>query len=49
MWGKGIYFAENARYSDDYFHEHGKKDGNKVKGMFFALVNLGRVADLQND
>ena len=46
MWGKGIYFAENARYSDEgYFHEH----GNKVKGMFFALVNLGRVADLPND
>ena len=45
MWGKGIYFAENARYSDDYFHEH----RNKVKGMFFALVNLGRVADLPND
>jgi hypothetical protein len=46
MWGKGIYFAENARYSDEgYFHDH----GNKVKGMFFALVNLGRVADLPND
>lgn len=45
MWGKGIYFAENAKYSLDYAHDH----SNNVKGMFFALVNLGRVADLPND
>jgi hypothetical protein len=45
MWGKGIYFAENAKYSDDYTYKH----RNNVKGMFFAMVNLGRVADLPSD
>jgi hypothetical protein len=45
MWGKGIYFAENAKYSDGYTYKH----RNNVKGMFFALVNLGRVADLPSD
>jgi hypothetical protein len=39
-WGKGIYFAENAKYSNHYSHKH-KKNG--VRGMFFALVNLGNV------
>ena len=45
MWGKGIYFAENAGYSLNYSYKH----RNNVKGMFFALVNLGRVADLPKD
>jgi hypothetical protein len=45
MWGKGLYFAENASYSLGFSHDH----GNNVKGMFLALVNLGRVADLPND
>ena len=45
MWGRGIYFAETAIYSHDYSYNH----PNNVKGMFFALVNLGRVAELQNN
>ena len=45
MWGKGIYFAENASYSLNYSYKH----SNNVKGMFFALVNLGRVADLPSN
>ena len=45
MWGKGIYFAENASYSLNYSYKH----RNNVKGMFFALVNLGRVTDLPSD
>ncbi len=45
MWGRGIYFAENAKYSFDYSFDH----GNNVKGMFYAKVNLGKVADLPSN
>ena len=41
MWGKGIYFAENASYSLKYCHKDDPE--KKIKGMFFALVNLGKV------
>jgi hypothetical protein len=42
MWGRGLYFAENASYSLGYSHNH----KNGVKGMFFAHVNLGNCKDL---
>jgi len=38
MWGRGLYFAENASYSLDYSYNH----KNGVKGMFLALVNVGK-------
>ena len=42
MWGNGIYFAKSASYSSlGYSYNH----NNNVKGMFFALVKLVRVAD----
>jgi len=43
--GNGLYFSENAKYSNDYSYNH----KNNVKGIFLALVNLGKVADLPND
>ena len=45
MWGKGLYFAENASYSLGYSHKH----KNGVKGMFFAQVNLGKCNDMAPD
>lgn len=39
MYGKGIYFAQNAIYSDGYAFHH----GNNVKGMFLANVLLGKI------
>ena len=42
MWGRGIYFAENASYSLNYSYNH----SNNLKGIFFALVNLGKVSDM---
>lgn len=32
MWGRGLYFAEDASYSLSYSHSH----SNGVKGMFLA-------------
>ena len=46
MWGRGIYFAQNAKYSLDFAYKY--KDSN-VKGMFLALVNLGKVKDMEKD
>jgi hypothetical protein len=45
MWGRGIYFAEKAIYSLNYAFNY--KDN--IKGMFLALVNLGKVIDLKSD
>jgi len=45
MWGRGLYFAENASYSFNYSHSH----KNNVKGMFLAQVNLGKCRDLPSD
>lgn len=50
MWGVGLYFAENASYTDEncFSHEHQNStlntaDNKIVKGMFLATVNLGEV------
>lgn len=55
MWGKGIYFAANAKYSDPYAFSEKidmKPAGSSVFGktisytqrrMFLAYVNLGDV------
>ena len=40
MWGKGIYFAKNAGYSNDYY-PHIHEDGNR--GIFLACVVLGQT------
>ena len=37
LWGKGIYFAERASYSDQYAF----KLPNGDRGVFLTLVNLG--------
>lgn len=44
MWGKGIYFAVNAKYSDDYSH-HTKNE----KQMFLCLVNVGYFKELKSN
>ena len=41
MWGRGLYFASNAKYSDNYAHVF--NDG--TKGLFFAKVNLGKIKE----
>lgn len=40
MWGRGIYFARDARYSNAQYAYH---HGNGQKGMFYARVLLGNV------
>ena len=42
LWGRGLYFAEKAYYSNGYAHN---KDG--TKGIFLARVNLGEVAEIR--
>ena len=37
MWGKGLYFAQDAKYSHKYSHD----EGNLKRGMFLAQVNIG--------
>jgi hypothetical protein len=41
MWGRAIYFAQNASYSLSYAFSH----GNSAKGMFLARVLLGNCMD----
>ncbi len=38
-WGRGIYFARNASYSDNYSHPH----SNGQRGIFLANVILGET------
>jgi hypothetical protein len=40
MWGKGLYFAKNSKYSDPYGYTTHLK-GKSVRNMILALVNLG--------
>ena len=50
MWGVGLYYAVNAKYSKDYSHKHlnhpQATSTKGVKGMFLASVNLGDVANV---
>lgn len=43
LWGKGLYFAETAKYSDKY--SYADSDGNK--GIFLVLVSIGKSHKLQ--
>ena len=43
MWGKGLYFAQDASYSHKYAHQH----ENGVRGMFLSLLNVGKIANVQ--
>jgi hypothetical protein len=45
MWGRGIYFARKASYSDAYACTH--TDGSK--GMFLAKILIGETIVLQPD
>jgi len=46
LWGRGIYFAENSSYSDNYAHT---LPGNKERQMFLAEVILGDCVALEQD
>ena len=43
MWGRGIYFAVNASYSNDYAYRHGN-----VQKMFAAFVLTGNYVFLSS-
>ena len=45
MWGKGIYFAENASYSNGYSYKN--QDG--TCSFFYAKVAVGQSVQLPND
>ena len=38
VWGKGLYFANKARYSDEYCSHH----ASNTRGMFLAKVLIGK-------
>lgn len=42
MWGKGVYFAEKASYSDDYAHTLCHPNSH-VKQVFYAKVLVGKA------
>ncbi len=44
MWGKAIYFAESAQYSNSYAHNKGDK-----KQIFLARVIIGNSIDMPSD
>ncbi len=46
MWGLGIYFAESAKMSDDYYSYH-YPNGNR--GLFLAKVLVGDTIKLPPD
>ena len=42
MWGVGLYFAVDAKYSNYYAHDDGYVQGlGNTRGMFLARVNVG--------
>ena len=45
-WGKGLYFAKMASYSNKFFCS---KHEDAVKGMFLAKVLTGKVENLPSD
>ena len=45
MWGVGIYFAENASYSNGYAYDN--RDGSK--SFFYAKVAIGQSVPLPSD
>ena len=45
MWGRGVYFAENASYSDSYAHR--LPDGNRE--MLYCEVLIGKYCELGSD
>lgn len=45
MWGRGIYFAQDASYSDAYSHKY----GNGLHGMFLARVLIGQAETLASN
>jgi hypothetical protein len=46
LYGKGLYFAKDANYSDDFCHKY--DDSDHSKGIFLALVNLGGEHDMSS-
>ena len=44
LWGKGVYFAENASYSHNY--AHWLKNNNDMKQIFIAKVLVGNSVKL---
>eukprot|EP01006_Ploeotia_vitrea_P003324 TRINITY_DN112429_c0_g1_i1.p1 TRINITY_DN112429_c0_g1~~TRINITY_DN112429_c0_g1_i1.p1 ORF type:complete len:517 (-),score=47.68 TRINITY_DN112429_c0_g1_i1:109-1491(-) len=42
LWGEGIYFAENASYSDKYSNKTYHKDGTETHRLFLCKVVTGR-------
>ena len=45
MWGRALYFAEHSNYSDKFAYNFENGD----KGMFLALVNLGKEIEIEFD
>jgi hypothetical protein len=43
-WGRGLYFAKNAGYSDNYAHQRAN-----LKGMFLARVLLGNIEERKEE
>lgn len=41
LWGTGIYFAENAKYSHEYAYQDYKDTAIGIKQMFLAKVLIG--------
>ena len=49
FWGTGVYFADRAKYSDDYAYCDPSDENGEVKQMFIARVLIGKSCCLERD
>ena len=49
LWGTGVYFADRAKYSDDYAYCDPSDENGEVKQMFIARVLIGKSCCLERD
>mmetsp|Transcript_46927 Transcript_46927/g.114468 ORF Transcript_46927/g.114468 Transcript_46927/m.114468 type:complete len:127 (+) Transcript_46927:3577-3957(+) len=40
-WGQGLYFAQNARYSNGYAHTHQPTNGRALKTLIYVNLIVG--------
>ena len=40
-WGQGLYFAQNASYSDGYAHTHQSRHGHSLKTLIYVNLIVG--------
>ena len=40
-WGRGLYFAQNASYSNGYAHTHQSRHGHSLKTLIYVNLIVG--------